>query len=126
MPTSIVNGITVWTNYTYSNCATNLTAHGNVVILNTTLANMTGSGLLCSAAVNIGFFWPAFIITCYVICFFLFGAYLQSMRMLLVTAAIMFVLCTVLSFEGFIGTTMWAASLALMVISAIRMYMTSK
>ena len=126
MPTSIVNGIQVWTNYTFSNCGSTLGSHGNVVLVNTTVGNLTGSGLLCTAMVNIPFFWPALILTFYIVCFFLFGAYLQSIKLFTVTSAIMFMFVTVMAVMGFVGSTIWAGALGLLVLSVIIMYFTNK
>jgi len=126
MPITVVNGINTWTNYTFSNCGSYLGAHGNVILVNTTVGNLTGSGLLCTAMVNIPFFWPAIILIFYLISFFLFGAYLNSMKLFVVVSAIMFMFVTTMSVMGFIGTTMWAASFALLVISVLIMYLANK
>jgi hypothetical protein len=103
-----------------------LGSHGNVILVNTTVGNLTGSGLLCTAMVNIPFFWPAVVLLFYIICFFLFGAVMQSMKLFTVTTAIMFVFVTIMAVMGFIGSTMWAGSFALLMFSLIVTYFTNK
>lgn len=126
MPIQIINGISTWVNYTWSNCQSSLGTHGNVILTNTTIGNLTASGLICTPMANISWFWPALILTLYVVILFLFGGFQPTMRDFTGTTAIMFMFVTVMAVMGFVGTTMWAGAVGLMVLTVLIMYFTNR
>ena len=89
------------------------------------MSALNTSGLLCSIYVNYSWFFTVFLVVLYVVSLFLFS-YLQSIRLLVTSSAILFVASTILIGYGFIGPIVWMGTLVMLIFSVIIMYMSNK
>ena len=119
--TNAVTNVVSTINYTFSNCQSTIIGQ-NVIVHNVTLSALNASGFLCSIWVAYPWFWVGFLISLYIILFFLFS-YLNSIKLIVVANSGLFIMATILLGYGFIGGTVWLGTLAMLLFAVIIMYL---
>lgn len=119
--TNAITGLSTVSNYTFTNCKISSIAGSNIIYQTVPVGMLNASGFICTISYNFPWFWTAFLITLYMILFFLFS-YLNSIKLIVVSSAGLFVMSTILIGYGLIGSGIWMASLAILIFSVLFMY----